>query len=308
LFQEARAQLQAGKAAEACPLLEASQRVDAAVGTQLLLAHCYEQMGKTASAWALFREVESLAGDRPDRRELARVRANDLEKRLSKLIVSLDPSVLATFEPDQLHVTRDNAALPRPSWELAVPVDPGAHQVRVTGDGIEAWQQSLEVPAGPSVTTLVIRDLRRAAPVVQPPAGRSPRAQNVAVEEGGTRRQPPAGESQWPWGPIVTGGVGALGLIAAAGFAWSAQDTYEASQSHCRSARLCDVTGLQLRSEAYERADWASTSSVVGASLLGAAGLWYWIDAGERAQSGPRASVQPSIGQRSLGVVLQGVL
>jgi hypothetical protein len=61
LFDEARALLQAGKAAEACPKLEESQRLDPGMGTMFNLAECYERVGKTASAWTMFLQVASRA-------------------------------------------------------------------------------------------------------------------------------------------------------------------------------------------------------------------------------------------------------
>jgi len=58
LFQEGRALLMAGKAEQACPKLEDSQRLDPATGTLMALALCHEQEGKLASAWAAFADVE----------------------------------------------------------------------------------------------------------------------------------------------------------------------------------------------------------------------------------------------------------
>src|SRR5688572_9338229 len=47
LFNEALALLEQGKAAEACPKLEESQRLDAGIGTLLYLADCYRTLGRT---------------------------------------------------------------------------------------------------------------------------------------------------------------------------------------------------------------------------------------------------------------------
>jgi hypothetical protein len=84
LFDEGRKLMAAGKFADACPKFEASQELDPGVGTMLNLADCYEKTGRTASAWAEFRETVSAAhnaGSR-DREEIARGRANDLEQKL----------------------------------------------------------------------------------------------------------------------------------------------------------------------------------------------------------------------------------
>jgi len=51
LFERGRALMAQRRVAQACPLFEESQRLDAGIGTQYNLANCYEAMGRFASAY-----------------------------------------------------------------------------------------------------------------------------------------------------------------------------------------------------------------------------------------------------------------
>ena len=61
LFQQAAQLMDQKRFSEACEKFAASQELDSGLGTMLYLADCYEQAGRTASAWALFREAEDAA-------------------------------------------------------------------------------------------------------------------------------------------------------------------------------------------------------------------------------------------------------
>ena len=61
LFKEGRTLSASGHISEACPKFEASLHLDPALGTLLNLAECYEKLGKTASAWAEYRDAIPLA-------------------------------------------------------------------------------------------------------------------------------------------------------------------------------------------------------------------------------------------------------
>src|SRR5688572_30490055 len=133
LFGEGRDLMEAERFEEACPKFEESLRLDHGMGTQFNLAHCWEKVGRSASAWALFLDVAAAAraGNQPEREAAARERAKALEPKLTRLRVTLtDPAA-------DTKVMRDDQEIGRAAWGMAVPVDPGDHVIRVTASGKE---------------------------------------------------------------------------------------------------------------------------------------------------------------------------
>ncbi|HTV17623.1 MAG TPA: hypothetical protein VMG12_03105, partial [Polyangiaceae bacterium] len=91
LFREARVLMDKGQHAEACPKLEESLRLDAGIGTQFNLAHCWEKIGRTASAWGLFMDAAAAAESAGQRKraKAAADRAAELEPRLMRLVIEV---------------------------------------------------------------------------------------------------------------------------------------------------------------------------------------------------------------------------
>src|SRR5258705_6614820 len=87
LFQQGTELMSEKRFAPACEKFEGSQQLDPALGTMLRLADCYDRVGRTASAWAEFREATSMARTRnePEPQRIATEPASDLGKRLSQL-------------------------------------------------------------------------------------------------------------------------------------------------------------------------------------------------------------------------------
>src|SRR5438445_7058461 len=61
LFQEGRKLMEEKKFEQACPKLADSQKLAPSAATLLNLAFCYEKIGRTASAWATYRDAASAA-------------------------------------------------------------------------------------------------------------------------------------------------------------------------------------------------------------------------------------------------------
>src|SRR5580700_7484247 len=68
LFREASRLLAKKQYPEACAKFAESKRLEPGIGVTLYLGDCYERVGRTASAWAAFRDAEALAREHKDKR------------------------------------------------------------------------------------------------------------------------------------------------------------------------------------------------------------------------------------------------
>ncbi len=173
LFNEARGLMAEGKFGEACPKLERAQAIDPGMGTLFNLSHCYEQVGRIASAWAGFRDVAAAAGTtgQLERERVARERAAALAPRLSKLrILVPEEAVVAGLE-----IQRDGIAVSSLLWGTDVPVDPGKHLVTAAAPGKEPWSSSVAVtdPGNVVVVRVPVLLAKTAAPAPSRPVART---------------------------------------------------------------------------------------------------------------------------------------
>ncbi len=131
LFEDGRQLMTQGKYAEACPKFAASERLDPSTATLLNLASCYERQGRTATAWATYKEAASAANaaGRNDYLVAAERHASGLEANLARLTLNVDQPV------EGLHVERDGGPVDRAEWGISIPVDPGSHSIAATAPG-----------------------------------------------------------------------------------------------------------------------------------------------------------------------------
>jgi len=260
LFDEARSLMSRSEYAQACAKFEASQALDAGVGTSLNLADCYEKSGRTASAWAQFRETVSLArkAGSIERERVARERVLRLEPRLSYLTI-------VTWKGQDVTVTRDGVTLDAAVLGTAIPVDPGPHEISARAPGKRTFSTRVEVgdPADHvSVTVPILADeplpslahtrgSEAEAPVRRDADLDMPRG---AASGGGAQRAI----------ALVTAAVGVAGIATGTVFGLKAASTWNDAKARCNPYPYCTERGTTLSREAAQSGNISTIGFVAG--------------------------------------------
>jgi len=274
-----------GRFAEACPKLEESMRLQAGLGTMLFLAACYEKLGRTASAWAQFREAESLGTRLNDQRaQVARDKANALEPKLAKLTLIVPPSLRSL---PKLEVRRDGVLLGAGLYDAAIAVDPGARKIDVIAAGKKNWSKEVNVAAEDAKASLRLPETLEDAPLVIGAGADVTRPSDQAANDGDTQRIV----------GLVVGGVGVVALGVGGVFGLQAKSKNDDSNAdgHCRG-NDCDRVGTNLRNDARDAAT-ISTIGVIGGLALIGGGVAVFLTA-------PRAKAKATTGASWLSPVI----
>jgi hypothetical protein len=258
LFEQGKALVEAGKFKDACPKLADSQRLDPGIGTSLWLADCLQNNGQTASAWAQFKEAAAAAAMQKDPREkLARQRAQDLEKKLARLTLTIATTTKG------IQVKRDGIDVGPSELGNALPVDPGSHEVVASAPGFKPWRKTFDVPAEPVTIAVAVPDLERDPAAASPAGGARATSSSSTPEEGESD-----GSTQRIVG-LVTAGIGVAGAGVGAFFAFDAKSTYDDSNASGRCIdNACDPEGKSLRDDAESKAMIATIAIGVGAAAI----------------------------------------
>jgi hypothetical protein len=275
LDAQATALMQERRYAEACPKLAESDRIKPGTGVLMRLALCYEQSGRTASAWSAFREAAGRAHRAGDASlaDLATKRADGLEPRLAKVVVRLSPDE----DPAHVEVRLDGAPLAASTLGVDVPIDPGTHTVRATAAGRR-----------PFSATFTVADRRGTTAV----------AVDLAPDTGGTVQRTAA---------IVAGGVGIAGVAVGSILGLVAMSNWNRARSECTNGTSgCRSDALDLQSTVNAEATGSTIAFTVGAvGIAGAAVLW--LTAPSPASSRRAAYVvAPSVDARGVGLCVSG--
>jgi serine/threonine-protein kinase len=265
LFDDAKRLMASGHAAEACPKLAESQRLDPGVGTLLNLGDCYDQTGKPSRAWATFREAEAAAQHegQSDRVKYAKRRAQETEAKLVRLTVDVPSDVRIP----SLEVLRDGETLREPLWGSAVPVDPGDHLVEARAPGFKTFESRVTATHDPIVVRVV--PLEHEAPqTVEPPPPPALTAPPVTFEsERGTPLPPPPPppSSAARTAGFVTGTIGLVGIGVGALFGVLAIDRDNAARGAGCDATTCPTQGaLDISNDAKKFAIASDVAFIAG--------------------------------------------
>lgn len=299
LFEEGR-KLVAQNPAQACPKFAESQRLDPSPSTLLNLGSCYERIGKTASAWATYREAASMANalNRQPMVAIAQRHAASVEPDLARLV--LTPSAPS----EGLEIKRDGQVVGRGEWDVAVPVDPGVLTIEAVAPGKKKWTATIEVAERGKTVSFTIPPLEDGPPEAQPPTTTSaemPAGGQVAYDTA----TPPHHRVQWHKpAALVAGGIGIAGLVVGTVFVLQAKSKYDDSLANCpASSNVCSPQGVSQRDDARSAGNIATAAYVFGgASLVTGVVLWVLAPRSEKPRTNAGVNLLPGLG----GVTMVG--
>jgi hypothetical protein len=296
-FREGNRLMAEGKPEEACPKFAASHRLDPSFGAVYNLGNCYEDIGKTASAWAAFREAGEIAARRKEseRADKAKKRAAALDPKLVKL------RVVAESPPPGLVIERDDVTLDPGLWDIELPVDPGSHKITAKAPGKAPWTSTVTLTEQGKTSVVRVPPLADSAAPASV-AGTPPRA--------ATADSRAAGAPGMPVQRVVAAGalgLGVSGLAVGTAFGVLALSKWgEAKNGHCDASNACDDRGISLQQDARTMAHVSTAGFVVGGvSVVTAAVLWLTAPS-PGGKTGYLPNVAPVVGAGSGGVVLTG--
>ncbi len=254
LFDDAVKLMDQGRFAEACPKLAESQRLDPGGGTLLNLGYCRKNEGKLASAWVAYDEAlsQAIKDGRKDREATARAGVNELEGKVSKLAVDVEPDARTIAG---LEVRLDGTPVRQAAWGSLTPIDRGDHAIVVTAPGKREYHTQITVETDGTTQRVSIPPLAN-APVVTPPGERHGAGQATAG---------------WVVGAVgvVLLGVGVTTGVLAIDYRNKSNAQWPYPSSQCPNS-VCPQSAVDLNNQAKTYA-WVSDFTVgFGVAAVGA--------------------------------------
>jgi tetratricopeptide (TPR) repeat protein len=282
LFDRGLELMRSGKDEEACQNLERSQAIEPGVGTMLYLAECYEKLGRTASAWATYREAASAAQAQGqlERAKKGASRAEYLTPSLSKLTFVLASGAVVPG----LTITRNGEPVPNAAFGAALPVDPGEQRIMAAAPGHQPWNITVLLPPNgarmvvdvPALQPLAAAEEPQAAPppaVAEPSSAPSPTAAELQLS---AARDKPAHATFHKPLAYVLGGVGIVALGVGGYFGGRAISENNKADEACPNERCTGQIGIDHDKAAHQAAT-AANLLVAGGLALVAAGIVVFV-------------------------------
>lgn len=269
-FERGRELMAKKQFAEACAAFEQSQRLDPQFGTLFNLADCEVQLGKLATAWGRYRELERTDSNQ-ERRALSAQLAAQLERRMPKLVIAV------SARPTRLHVVLDgvdSTAL----VGVPIPVDFGDHAIAADAPGFHAMSTTATINAEGRVVRVDVR--------LDPLDA----AESPTIPIHATAPPIDAPSRRVPIIAFATGGALVVGGLVTGTFAYT-------TWHHATSCTSCDP--VTLSHDARVLGD-VSTALVIAGLASAGVGLWLWHVESSSAQLVPTAGASP------VGVALAG--
>ncbi|MCA9597599.1 MAG: hypothetical protein KC776_30000 [Myxococcales bacterium] len=295
LFRAGRQLMEAGKTEEACKKFAASNAQDPSPGTLLNLAACNEKLGRTATAWANFKEAATMAHDRgrSEQQTAAEEGAARLEPGLSKLQINAPDE-----RPEGFKVTRGETELSEGSFGVPLAVDPGDHEIEASAPGHAPWKTTVSIGRSKDQRTVTIPALRKLPEAAAPPPG----------AEGGDARMDTAtsGTDNKTLGYVLAG-VGGAALIGGGIFGILAQKQASDAQddpSLCPDKK-CTPAGRDEIDAAESKALISTIGVGVGVAAIGA-GVVLILTSGDANKASKGPQVAPLVARRGGGLSLSG--
>jgi len=172
LFDEGKRLLAEGRVPEACKAFEKSFAVDPLGGTLMGLAICHEKQGLLATALREYDRAAEIAkaADRQDRVEHALLAMESLRLRVPHLVVE----VPAEGRPAGLVVKIDGVPLAPQEWNADRVVDPGAHRIEWSAQGIAFGSAAVTLKEGARQQVQVLFERPALATVEEEETGLEP--------------------------------------------------------------------------------------------------------------------------------------
>lgn len=300
--------------AEACPKLQESLRIDPGMGTQFNLAHCWEQLGLTASAWGMYLDVAAAAaGSGQGKREAAaREKAAALEPKLSRLRIEVPNPV------QSMTIRRAGEEVGEGAWATDMPIDPGTYQIEATAPDKRPWSTEVVIEKPGGTVTVIVPALEDVTPVVVEAPEPGNAAEPVSVEDTG-------GGSGRTVATIALAALGVGGVVTGVIYGLDANQHTNAARGLCTGGLEGNTcvrgegqpgfdNGVAEQQELLDHRDSADRSALIsyvafgvgGAALAGTALLLLTGSSDDSPEPSGEARLAPSFTPDFAGVHLSG--